>query len=143
MGKHNGTGRVPQQQQPPPAHSGPVGSGGYNAGTDDDRRAALNVICDYVKTLITIATGSVALSATFLASLYHGHALSQLVWAWGLLGGSVVVGLLVIGTVIEQFAQGDLRPRRSGAEYLALFQLLLTLAGLALFAWFAVRNVSG
>jgi hypothetical protein len=28
-------------------------------------------------------------------------------------------------------------------EYLALAQLLLTLIGLGLFAWFAVRNVSG
>lgn len=129
------------RQQMPPPHM-PAPAAGYNSGSLDDRRKALDAISDYVKTLITIATGSVALSATFLKDLYHGRALSLLVWAWSLLGASVLFGLVAIGGVVAQLAESDLRPRRGIVEYMALLQLLAALAGLALFAWFAVRNVS-
>jgi len=136
------TGAIVTTQPQEPAAAAPAGRKQYNAGSEDDLRKALDAISDYIKTLITIATGSVALSATFLANLYHGRAISVLVSAWSVLGISVVFGLVAIGEVIAQLAESSLRPRRGALEYLALLQLLALLAGLALFAWFAVSNVT-
>lgn len=54
----------------------------YNRGEEADLRKAFDSIYDYNKNLIAIATGTVALSATFLGrNVYHGVDLSWLVWA--------------------------------------------------------------
>lgn len=115
---------------------------GYNEGTETDRRKALDSIYDYVKTLITLATGTVALSATFLSKdLPHGHASSWLVASWIALLLSILLGIFGMGQYISQYAESDIRPRHSGAEALCLAQVLALLAGLVLLAYFATQNL--
>jgi hypothetical protein len=113
----------------------------YNTGSEDDRRKALDSVYDYNKTLITLATGTLALSATFLAKdLYYGEGQSWLVWSWGLLGLSILFGLVGLGAYVSQYAESDIRPRHSLLEYLSLVQVLGLLVGLGFLGIFAIQN---
>jgi hypothetical protein len=114
----------------------------YNQGADADLRKALDSIYDYGKTLITLATGTVALSATFLGKdLFHGRATSWLIASWISLLVSIVIGIIGMGQYISQYAESDIRPRRSGAEYVSLMQVLTLLAGLVCLVYFAIQNI--
>src|SRR3712207_581915 len=109
----------------------------YNTGSENDRRKALDSIYDYNKTLITLATGTIALSATFLGEeLYRGVALPFVIWSWATLGMSVLVGVVGLGAYISQYAESDVRPRRGASEYLSLVQVITLLAGLILLGMF-------
>jgi hypothetical protein len=132
----------PPAGQPPPGQAPPAPrGGGYNTGTDADRRKALDSIYDYTKTVITVATGTVALTATFLGKdLYQGTSLGLIVASWTCLGVSILFGIVGMGTYISQYAESDIRPRRSGAEYASLVQVLGLVAGLVLLGLFALDN---
>src|SRR4051794_34756389 len=125
----------------PPRKAAPSAPGGYNTGTDADRRKALDSIYDYNKTVITIATGTVALTATFLGKdLYQGTALPFIILSWVCLGASILFGIVVMGAYISQYAESDIRPRRSSIEYLSLVQVLSLIFGLVLLGLFAIDN---
>jgi hypothetical protein len=116
---------------------------GYNKGSIADRKKALDSINDYNKTLITLATGTVALSATFLGtSLYHGASLDSLIASWIVLGVSVFMGLLGLGSYVSQYAESEVKPRRSVLEVFSLLQVLALLAGLGLLGSFAIDNAT-
>ena len=118
-------------------------SGGaeYNQGSADDKRKALDAAYDYNKTLITLATGTIALSATFLGTaLYQGVELAWLIASWAVFGASIVLGLLGLGAYISQYAESDARPRRSAVEVFSLLQVLAVITGLALLGYFAIKN---
>jgi hypothetical protein len=73
-----------------PKVQGPVTTNEYNEGSDEDRRRALDSIYDYIKTLITLATGTVALSATFLAKdMPHSKGVWWLISSWIVLGAKI------------------------------------------------------
>lgn len=113
---------------------------GYNSGDAADVRKALDSAYDYNKTLITLATATAALSATFLGKdLYYGSHLGTLVTAWVLLGVSMFAGVVGMGGYISQYAESNIKPRRSTVEYSSLVQVLSLMAGLALLA---VQNTS-
>lgn len=112
----------------------------YNAGEPSDLRKALDSVYDYNKSLITVATGTVALSATFLKDLYAGEALGLLIAAWTTLGVSVFAGMIGMGAYVSQYAESDLRPRRALPEYASLVQLLAVVVGLCLLGGFAIEN---
>lgn len=113
----------------------------YNQGTDSDLRKALDSIYDYVKTLITLATGTIALSATFLSKdLFNERAASWLVASWIVLLVSILMGIVGMGQYISQYAESDIRPRRSAAEYISLVQVLTLVAGLACLVYFATQS---
>lgn len=112
----------------------------YNAGEPSDLRKALDSVYDYNKALITVATGTVALSATFLKDLYAGEALGLLIAAWTTLGVSVFAGMIGMGAYVSQYAESDLRPRRALPEYASLVQLLAVVVGLCLLGGFAIEN---
>jgi len=115
---------------------------GYNQGKDEDRRKALDSIYDYIKTLITLATGTIALSATFLAKdMPHSKGVWWLISSWIVLGASILMGIIGMGQYISQYAESSIKPRHSGAEYLSLVQVLALWGGLACLAYFAVQNV--
>lgn len=114
----------------------------YNQGNDADLRKALDSIYDYNKTLITLATGTIALSATFLGKdLFHGKGVSWLIASWVVLLISIALGIIGLGQYISQYAESQIKPRRSGAEYISLGQVLTLLAGLGCLVYFAVQNV--
>ena len=130
--RYDGFGNVVRQGSEDPV---------YNQGNDEDRRKALDSIYDYIKTLITLATGTVALSATFLAKdMPHSNGVRWLVASWIVLGASICAGIIGMGQYIGQYAESNIKPRRSGAEYISLVQVLALLAGLAFLAIFAVVN---
>jgi hypothetical protein len=115
---------------------------GYNRGTQSDLRKALDTIYDYNKTLITLATGTIALSATFLdKNLFHGKAAPWLIASWATLLFSILIGIIGMGQYINQYAESRIRPRHSGAEYISLIQVLALLAGLTCLVFFAVQNI--
>jgi hypothetical protein len=114
----------------------------YNQGKEEDRRKALDSIYDYNKTLITLATGTIALSATFLGKdVPHSKGANWLIASWVVLLVSLVIGIIGMGQYISQYAESKLTPRRSGAEYVSLIQILALLGGLACLVYFAVQNV--
>src|SRR5262245_6655288 len=47
--------------------------GNYNTGDEEDKRAAHTMIATYVTSLLTLATATITLSATFLQNLYRGE----------------------------------------------------------------------
>jgi hypothetical protein len=114
----------------------------YNTGDEKDRRHALDGITDFTKLLITLATGTIVLSATFLEKFYKGHSLALLIAAWSTIALSVILGVLALGQAISQFSESDIRPRRSAVEVLNLLQFLAFLAGIVMFSIFAVNNVA-
>jgi hypothetical protein len=125
-----------------PGDPAPVTASRYNRGKDEDLRKALDSIYDYNKTLITLATGTIALSATFLGkNVSHSKSVNWLIASWVVLLISIVIGIIGMGQYISQYAESKVAPRRSGAEYVSLFQVLALLGGLACLVYFAVQNV--
>lgn len=119
-----------------------MGAGDYNKGNDADKRKALDSIYDYNKTLITLATGTIALSATFLGKdVPHGKEVSWLIASWAVLLLSIIIGIVGMGQYISQYAESDIKPRRSAAEGITLFQMLALVGGLVCLVYFAVQNV--
>jgi hypothetical protein len=114
----------------------------YNKGEPEDRRRALSGAVDYTKLLTTLATGTIVLTATFLGEFYAGHMLSLLIASWAALGLSVLAGLVAFGEYISQLAESKLQVRRGLMEGANLLQWFLLVAGVALFAIFAVSNVT-
>lgn len=114
----------------------------YNTGDETDRRKALDGIFDFTKLLISLATGTVVLSATFLEKFYKGVALNLLIASWASLGASVVLGLIAAGAYIAQLAESDIRPRRSALEILNLLEWLFLIGGITALAVFTVKNVT-
>jgi len=112
-----------------------------NAGSEQDRRAALDSVAQWTNVIIGLSTGSVMLSATFLGRLYQGEAFWILVSSWGLFGLSIFSGVLVMGQRIAQLAESDLRVRGGPLEYLALLQWGSFVAAVVLFLIFALQNV--
>jgi MFS family permease len=119
-----------------------AGQDSHNQGTEEDRRHALDAIADFTKLLITLATGTVVLSATFLEKFYKGHSLTLLIASWAVIGLSVALGVIAFGQYISQLAESELKPRRSAVEGWNLAQLIAFGAGVVLFAIFAVQNVT-
>lgn len=108
----------------------------------DNKLRALDAIQGLTKLLITLATGTVVLSATFLDNFYAGKSLALLIIAWGCLGASVLVGVVALAQYISQLDSSDLTVRRGLLEWLNSGQSLLLFGGVALFAIFALRNVT-
>jgi hypothetical protein len=103
---------------------------------------ALGTIDDYTKLLITLATGVLTLSATFLGGFYRGHDFHQLRVGWVLLGISIVAGIFARGSYISQLAQDKLKPRKSLLEACSIGQWTTLVAGGIFFGVAVIANVS-
>ena len=100
--------------------------------TDTGTEKAGRVIDHYTKLLITLATGVVALSATFLSNFYRGHDVGKFTAAWVVLGVSVVAGIFARGAYIAQLAESNVRPRQSLLELFSIVQWTTLVAGVVL-----------
>lgn len=114
----------------------------YNSGREQDRREALSSAVGQSRLLLTVAAGTIVLSATFLTAIYVGRSLCLLIAAWILLGISMFAGFVVHGEYTAQLAESDLTVRRGRLEKEMLAQLLAALAGLFCFGLFVLGNVS-
>ncbi|UUU24622.1 group II intron maturase-specific domain-containing protein [Streptomyces sp. DSM 40750] len=113
-----------------------------NTGNDEDKRLALTAISNMGAVLVTVATATLALSATFPGDLYSGQSRSFLWTGWILLLASLLMGLLALGQQINLLSESKLRPRGGLLEYFSLLQLLSVLVGLVFLASFAFGNVT-
>jgi len=117
------------------------GESQYNTGTEEDRREALSSAVGQSRLLLSVAAGTIVLSATFLSAIYVGHSLCLLIAAWTLLGISMFVGFVVHGEYTAQLSKSDLTVRRGRLEVETLVQLLAVLAGLFCFGLFVLGNI--
>ncbi|HKP88510.1 MAG TPA: hypothetical protein VJT75_00910 [Thermoleophilaceae bacterium] len=109
---------------------------------DQDVRSAIAVVADMARLLITIATGAVVLSATFLEKFYAGESLELLEASWVVFGFCILMGYVSLGEVTRQYDESDLQVRRGPLEAYGFLQLLAFLGGGALFAFFVAANLS-
>ena len=117
------------------------GEAQYNTGDEEDRRQALSSAVGQSRLLLSVAAGTIVLSATFLSAIYVGRSLCLLVAAWIVLGISMFVGFVVHGEYTAQLAESDLTVRRGRLEVEMLVQLVAVLAGLSCFGLFVLGNV--
>lgn len=114
-----------------------------NDQQEHSQHPVLDAIVGFMKLEITLATGSVVLSATFLDSIYRGHSIWSLIVAWVLFGLSIIFGFLVHGEYITRLISQNLEVRRGERiEIWALLQTVFLFAAFAFFASFAVANVT-
>jgi hypothetical protein len=109
----------------------------------EDKSQALVSIYDFIKLLITLATGTVVFSATFLDSFYKDRGLSLLIISWVLMVVSVVFGLFAAGQYIRQLDRSDLTVRRGKLEVFSVVQIASLAVAVLLFLVFALTNVTG
>lgn len=114
----------------------------WNQGEADDLKTALGAAVDYAKLLVTLATGTVVLSATFLDKFYFGRSLWLLVAAWSLLGLSILCGLGVMGEFVSRMAESDLTIRHTSMEATTLAQWFTGVGGLLAFGVFVALNIT-
>jgi hypothetical protein len=112
----------------------------HGAAAPSGVEKAIDSIYDYTKVLITLATGTIALSATLLTRQtlqYEGW----LELAWIGLGISMLAGLWAMGQYITMYLDGNVVkekiPRASNG-----IQLVALIAGIAFLAAFALQNIS-
>lgn len=106
----------------------------------EDKLAALEAGLRLARLLLSVAAGTIVLSATLLQTIYAGRSQHLLEVAWALLGVSLLLGYLVHGQYVTQMDNSD--PEVGGRfEGLSLFQFLFLLVGLGLFAIFVAINL--
>ncbi|WP_367141232.1 MULTISPECIES: hypothetical protein [Streptomyces] len=106
--------------------------------------AALSQIVELTKTLITVSTGTLALSATLLKNFGSDSYLPLLYGAWAALATSTVFGILAILESIGNLARISIKNpvRNNTLQWCNGVQLAALLTGLTLLGIFAVANVN-
>jgi len=115
--------------------------------SDDIKVKAFDTILEWSKQLITIASATIVLSATFVKDIFADTIVYQgwLFTAWILFIFSIVVGILVIGSLAAHFNTGDgsqLDIYKPSIWSTALTQGVLFLLGIGTFLWFVYSNVT-
>lgn len=116
-----------------------TGSSEPARGDSDGHQVAL----EFLKQLITLSSGVLALSATFIGQFKTTSLplLCLLVLSWLLLASAVFLGLQAISTIVKSRVQGDTEWfYGTGQRYQAWSKALFVL-GLLTFAVFALVNL--
>jgi hypothetical protein len=112
--------------------------------TNGDRSADAAAL-DLMKQLITLASGVLALSATFIAKLGSLPAgeLFWLVVAWAALVVSVISGIETISAIVKSRLDGDEEWSKGHGKKCGTISKWTFIGGVALFALFAFLVLSG
>jgi hypothetical protein len=105
-----------------------------------DKREALDAGLRLARLLLSVAAGTIVLSATLLQTIYVGRSQHLLEVAWILLAVSLLLGYLGHGQYVTQLDNSNLKTK-GRFERLSLFQFLFLFAGLGLFAIFVAINL--
>ena len=105
---------------------------------------AFDVVLEWTKQVVTIASATLVLSATFVKDMLSGKVVHQgcLTWAWVLLLVAVVSGVFVIGATVASLNKKDLDAFGGMIGWTAIFQVVAFLIGMILFLYFAGANLS-
>jgi hypothetical protein len=110
-------------------------------GVPDVEQEALSSVVRLARLLLSLAIGTIVLSATLLQTIYVGRCLLLLEIAWFLFGVSLVWGYRVHARYITQLNESDLSLRNGPIEKFSRNQVLSVAAGLILFAIFVAVNI--
>jgi len=115
--------------------------------SEDIKVKAFDTILEWSKQLITIASATIVLSATFVKDIFSDTIVHQgwLFASWILFIFSIVVGILVIGSLAAYLNTGDgsqLDVYKPSIWGTALAQGVFFLCGMGTFLWFVYSNVS-
>ena len=123
---------------PPPVPSPPST---HNAGTNEDKRAAMKAMAGYAQSITFVAVTTIAFTIGLISNVHHPHWIGELQSGWVLLLVSVFFAFLTIGQYASQLARGIIKPRQGVLEVLLLFGWLSLMAGLALVTLFGFHNI--
>ncbi len=104
---------------------------------------ALSFLDSTTKQIITLSTGSIVLTATFLDKIV-GDSLSYkgyLICSWVSFSLAIVFGLLVLGAIIRNSNNNECDVYKNNTRWLSLFQYFSFLIGLVAFWIFALLNL--
>jgi len=110
-------------------------------GGDEEKREALRSVVNLARLLLSLAVGTIVLSATLLQTIYVGRCLLLLEIAWLLLGVSLFYGYRVHARYITQLNRSELTVTGTKIERFSRNQVLSIAAGLILFAIFVAINI--
>jgi hypothetical protein len=114
----------------------------------DDQRKAFELADGWAKLIATLASATVALTATFIKDIFPDNdplsSKAYLFGAWAMLLASVLLAPLVLGSLVSELSAN----RSAGPDIqsptiriLSILQFLAFFAGLALFAVFVGKNI--
>jgi hypothetical protein len=100
------------------------------------------VALEFLKQLITLSSGVLAVSAAFIENFHPQSRLQVglLIGSWACLAGSAYFGLQAISTIVQIRLIPDLDWRDSSGLKFATFSNHLFVAGITLFAAFALAS---
>jgi hypothetical protein len=105
------------------------------------KREALDAGLRLARLLLSVAAGTIVLSATLLQTVYVGRSHCLLLVAWGALAISLILGYFAYAEYVNRLEEADPDPKGL-FEGLSLLQVITIFVGLVLFAIFVAINLS-
>lgn len=111
----------------------------------EQRIEAAKAALDWSKQILTLATGTLVLSGTFIKEVFHTPVIMQewIIACWILMSASVLFGLLFLGVIVNVLSE------KSGADvdvysnrWVAILHVLTFLVGLICFVVFISCNLT-
>ncbi len=112
------------------------------------RLKSVETALEWTKQIIALASGILVVSGTFIKDLFAGKiaGFGYLTWCWISLCVSILFGLLFMGSLCSLLAQRKVREvsiYSQPARTLGVIHFGAFFAAMALFAVFALKNISG
>jgi len=119
------------------------------AATEEAKLKAFDTVLEWAKQLVTISAALLVLSTTFIRNVVPDlstmSAQGLLATSWGILLGSVILGVCVMGTLAASLNDtkdvSSLDVFETPIRVMGLLQFLLFLAGIGLFMCFVNSNL--
>lgn len=119
----------------------------FMADGTDIKLKAFDSVSEWSKQIVTIASATLVLTASFIKDILSGKIVDQpcLTWAWILLLACVASSVLVLGAISASLNKGNpaqLDVYDPAIIVAACVQLVLFAAGMGFFVYFAAANLS-
>ena len=109
----------------------------------DGKKDSIKLVQDITKQLITLASGILVLSATFLSDIIRSPSSSILLTlSWTSITLSIVAGLLTLSSLVNNLKKNIYEAFRKETTLPAIFQWVFFVSGIVLFWIFIVVNLN-
>ena len=110
----------------------------------DGRKDSIKIVQDITKQLITLASGILALSATFLRSIVGSSptAICLICTSWILITASIVFGILTLSSLVNKLKNNKYEPFATPTTIPAIIQWVTFIAGITFFWIFVIVNLN-